>query len=1002
MRRHGKHIMQATIYPGAMPFWMWNDASDLTEKLDFLHRCHAGGIQALTLHCRSGNLIPYASEEWFLMVQAVVEEGARLGMQIWLYDEDPYPSGAAGGMVMAERPELFARALKCCELPAGVKTGDLWKIDESRVVWAGLVPEDPSLPARDLTATVGTVRADWFMGDWDSRYYYEETRLYPCPRGDARCQNYTMRVPVIPAGFRLLAIVEERCGGDGSWNGLPDLLNPETFHSFCRLSLDKYAGYVGHHFGGTIPGIFTDEPKFHGTFPTTPGMYDDFERQYGGDLRNRLYCLFGEARCEADESLRVNYRRWLATRFLDAFVRPYRRWADANNLYLLGHLSPEDDPIIEAQLLGSLMQIMKEIGVPGTDVIVPATGCAAAPTLNLGSLRAASVRAQQQAPMAISESLALMDWDVTSRHARQLLTWQSILGIDRFFFHGFFASNEGVTIHEAPPDYGPNSSIFRGIREVNNWLKRIESLTDGCTERIEVAVLNCMSSYYTVGTVGSPRHIAMRRSLWQTLLAALQAQVAIHLVDEADLPEAQIRDGALRVGACAYRHVIVTDIDCLTDDAARKLAEAAAGGVELTWFGDGPGRLVDARGAFSPAPELPGALRSEPWPDAAWFAGNLTRQVLLSGERREACYVRRFTARDGGDYLLAVNNDTREIDLHLALEGDRRPWLPVELDGTATLESDGIRWSLPERASALFRLGKAGETLPAEPRVVRPAAAPALSRHGRNILRLQEATVERPDRPPKRIPYPRTYSYLFDDWQGMKVIDSYCGPVPVQSRVLQPQVSYIFSFASQDLRTEPELLLDPRFGRGNFDVLLDGNLVAADLHFPLTTTSGMRLPLGLLRNGEHALTLRFSMQSAMEGVLGQLYIEGDFDVDIHGAIPILRPSAPRFVPGGWQLDGMPHFMGDATYAWTETIAPEEVDGEWFLELDELMDAGELTLNGESRGTRAWPPFRWALPGLRAGENQFALRISSTAGNRFKLFYPAQPQGLITPPRLLKR
>lgn len=82
---------------GLMPFWMLNDASTLEQKLVYLRACRAGGIKALTLHPRAGNLIPFASREWFDMVTALVEEAARLDMKIWLYDEDPFPSGAAGG-----------------------------------------------------------------------------------------------------------------------------------------------------------------------------------------------------------------------------------------------------------------------------------------------------------------------------------------------------------------------------------------------------------------------------------------------------------------------------------------------------------------------------------------------------------------------------------------------------------------------------------------------------------------------------------------------------------------------------------------------------------------------------------------------------------------------------------------------------------------------------------------------------------------------------------------
>ena len=94
---------------GLMPFWMLCDASTVEEKKAFMRLCRAGGIKALTMHPRAGNLVPFASTEWFGMIRELVAEAVRLDMKLWLYDEDPYPSGAAGGLVMAERPDLRGR-----------------------------------------------------------------------------------------------------------------------------------------------------------------------------------------------------------------------------------------------------------------------------------------------------------------------------------------------------------------------------------------------------------------------------------------------------------------------------------------------------------------------------------------------------------------------------------------------------------------------------------------------------------------------------------------------------------------------------------------------------------------------------------------------------------------------------------------------------------------------------------------------------------------------------
>lgn len=54
------------------------------------------------LHSRVGLKTEYLGPEWFDLTNAVVDEAARLGMEAYLYDEDRWPSGSAGGMVTVD------------------------------------------------------------------------------------------------------------------------------------------------------------------------------------------------------------------------------------------------------------------------------------------------------------------------------------------------------------------------------------------------------------------------------------------------------------------------------------------------------------------------------------------------------------------------------------------------------------------------------------------------------------------------------------------------------------------------------------------------------------------------------------------------------------------------------------------------------------------------------------------------------------------------------------
>ena len=57
------------------------------------------GIGGFFMHARGGLQTEYMGEECFKNVTASVEEGKRLGMRPWAYDENGWPSGFGDGLV---------------------------------------------------------------------------------------------------------------------------------------------------------------------------------------------------------------------------------------------------------------------------------------------------------------------------------------------------------------------------------------------------------------------------------------------------------------------------------------------------------------------------------------------------------------------------------------------------------------------------------------------------------------------------------------------------------------------------------------------------------------------------------------------------------------------------------------------------------------------------------------------------------------------------------------
>ena len=85
-------------YRGA-PFWSWNDALDEEECVRQAHIFREMGFGGYHIHPRAGLATPYLGEKFMSCVKACAEDAKKTEMLCWLYDEDRYPSGFAGGAV---------------------------------------------------------------------------------------------------------------------------------------------------------------------------------------------------------------------------------------------------------------------------------------------------------------------------------------------------------------------------------------------------------------------------------------------------------------------------------------------------------------------------------------------------------------------------------------------------------------------------------------------------------------------------------------------------------------------------------------------------------------------------------------------------------------------------------------------------------------------------------------------------------------------------------------
>lgn len=577
---------------GAGYFWLFNDYckwEDIDAQLQAF--AAANDVMALSMHPRHGLQVPYGSDEWFELIERTCRRAKELGLKIWLYDEDPFPSGNAGGRLVMERPELVARGLQSFTYDPGAQ-GDirLFTFPSGTLIWCGLVNEETGETV-DLTGRVGVVRREWKVFErWDSRFFYPDTPLYTFPRCEANVPEYALTVPEIPAGMVLKAVVATRAAFSawGPYSDFIDSLNPEATKLFLACTHERYQQTVGDLFGDTIEAIFTDEPKFFDPNPWTPGLFEEFQRDMGYDIRPHLHYLFTDHATPRAVITRLHYRYYVAERFLNAWLRPVGAWCREHNLKLVGHISPEDDMVEQAMCVGNLLPCMKEFDLPGIDIIIPALGDARHPLLSIGVTCATSI-AQQQNKAGVMTETGHGCHSHSAAEVGKILLWQQMMGVTATILHCAFLSTRGPREYERP-DFGPlDAKLWPGMHAERRKLAEVQTVTHNARQLAPVALVWPVRSFNTVRQESQADRTGGLRVAFTTLLAdCLDRQVGTHVIDEDDLAALTVEDGVARLGRARYTHLLIPSCAVLKQETLDTLKALRALGITVQLAGTTP------------------------------------------------------------------------------------------------------------------------------------------------------------------------------------------------------------------------------------------------------------------------------------------------------------------------------------------------------------------------------------------------------------------------------
>jgi hypothetical protein len=572
-------------YRGA-PFWAWNnklEGKELTRQIDIFKEMGLGGF---FMHSRSGLATEYMGEEFLNMAELCNKKAVENEMICYLYDEDRWPSGAAGGLVTKDHAYRMQMLVFC---PADYDFGELGKLPYRR-------NQVDHTAGRTLLARY---KVELKNGDLLRYERVHDEKGKNAPEGETTSLEYEAYLAV---------------AGDDPWYNNEAYLNTldkKAVARFIELTHEKYKARLGESFGKFIPAIFTDEPQFSFkqnldrgadkqsiTLPFTSDFEETYQQTYGESLLNHLPELIWDWADGRLSQARYRYHDHVCERFTEAFSDQIGLWCEANGLMLTGHMMEEHSLMAQTRAVGDCMRAYRNFQLPGIDML-----CDRREYLTAKQAQSAAHQFGRQGVM--SELYGVTNWDFDFRGHKLQGDWQAALGVTLRVHHLSWVSMAGEAKRDYPASIGYQSPWYKEYAYVEDHFARVNTVLVRGTPIVRVAVIHPVESTWVV--FGPNDRTAARREELDKQFAdvtnwLLFGQMDFDYVSEsllADNNESQT-PAKFTVGQMFYDVVVIPPCLILRWTTFDALERFASKGGRVIYMGDAP-KLVDGltRGAFA-------------------------------------------------------------------------------------------------------------------------------------------------------------------------------------------------------------------------------------------------------------------------------------------------------------------------------------------------------------------------------------------------------------------
>ena len=953
------------------PFWSWNDALDDDELRWQVRELQRAGYGGFFMHPRVGLETEYLSDEWFDKIGVCIDEARKLDMQAWLYDEDKWPSGFAGGWLARKHPE--ARGV-------------------------GLIGE-----------TIEPAALDEALADPDAVAIFSvEKDGTGKVKGSRRlAQGETPGINATVLRFKTAPF-----GNDNWFNGetYMDVLNPEAVKTFLDMTMEGYNRRFRNDYGKTVPGIFTDEPNYTpylggvhscdmvGAMPWTRLLPERFRERFGYDLLDRLDAL--AHRPPGFEKVRHDYHRLLTELFVEAFSRPYGEMCEKLGLKLTGHWLHEDTLDRQVPCIGAAMPHYEFEQVPGIDHLCRNINDA------LTLKQVASVAHQFGRDQVLCEIFGVSGQDFTFEDAKWIGDFHFALGVNYLCPHLTLYSFTGDRKRDYPPTFSYHQPYWDRMSVINDYFARAGQLTRMGVHQARILVLHPVASawaYYS-RIEKNPEVDHYDQELISLQGALLGGHRDFDYGDEIILSRhGRVEDKQLRVASHGQYDVVIVPPSFTWAAETKQLLEAftEAGG-QVIFVGETP-RAIDGEAAEEQWGQLLGRAdcvrcKNESASLAAALDGAVARDVSITDQAgRQIDAVLYQHRREGNQHVYFFCNTDRErtYDARITLDTAGAPMHCDLASGAMTPMAAEI---VDGKTVLTHRFAPAGSLAI----VVSPKSAPLsdkLTTHevarktlegGWQIERthpnalvldvcrwsLNEGPLGDPT-PVWKVRHAAFDAAGLEEYRGIQPwVLTERGITPTKSVMVRME----FAFESDLDRPNTFLVVEKA---SNFTIALNGQVIPTDTDDWCWDKRFTRMPVGpLIRKGTNELILSTEYRIGTE--VEDVFIVGDFATRALSGTQYAISAEPAGLQGGdWCEQGYHFYAGNMIYRRRFEHAVE-IGQRTLLRLK--RPAGtlfEVRVNGRPAGTLAWQPWEVEITDLlQDGDNELEIVVYGSLRNAF--------------------